>query len=125
MYIHSRNIHEFCRVLKQLPSLEGAQLNKGSNEAQKRETRSKPGSSAGTSDGAIMTEELRKVLVALNSNVREGAVGDGGERLPAKTAVRKAISPEALFHVIWKVITLLIRNTTFLLPCNGCISIFV
>ena len=81
-------------------------MNKGANEAQKRETRSKPGSSAGTSDGAIMTEELRKVLVALNSNVREGAVGDGGERLPAKTAVRKAISPEALFHVIWKVITL-------------------
>merc|ERR1719346_469606 len=35
-----------------------------------------------------MTEELRKVLLALSSN----------------QAARKVISPEALFHVIWKVV---------------------
>ena len=38
-------------------------------------------------DGAIMTEELRKVLLALS-----------------KGEAKKAISPEALFHVIWKVV---------------------
>ena len=76
----------------------------------KRETRNKngivlsgystSGSAAGSSssssssahapalgDGAIMTEELRKVLLALS-----------------KGEAKKAISPEALFHVIWKVV---------------------
>ena len=64
----------------------------------KRETRNKNGivlsGYSGTSvapalgDGAIMTEELRKVLLALSK----------GEE------TKKAISPEALFHVIWKVV---------------------
>ena len=40
-------------------------------------------------DGAIMTEELRKVLVALSQGCE---------------AQKAAISPEALFHVIWKVV---------------------
>ena len=96
------NIQEFCRVLNQLPS-----LSSGNNV--KRETRNKNGivlsgystggSAAGSSsssssahapalgDGAIMTEELRKVLLALS-----------------KGEAKKAISPEALFHVIWKVV---------------------
>lgn len=90
------NIHEFCRVLKQLPSLDGssaapagsaAQGGSGS-EAAKRETRQN--GYAPPADGAIMTEELRKVLVALSQ-------GQG-------SAAKKAISPEALFHVIWKVV---------------------
>ena len=84
------NINEFCRVLKQLPSLEDkAQLN-SSGSVKKRETRSNGVSSniSGIIDGAIMTEELRKVLVALSQ----------GEE------TKKAISPEALFHVIWKVV---------------------
>ena len=62
--------------------------------ALKRETRNKNGvlgSNGGLIpplvDGAIMTEELRKILVALSQ----------GE-------TKKAISPEALFHVIWKVV---------------------
>ena len=108
------NIHEFCQVLKQLPSLDGAQINhvtssssasssasaspsstgsgngrpvssvNGSGQrtpTNKRETRNNP------IDGAIMTEELRKVLVALSQGQN-----------------KKAISPEALFHVIWKVV---------------------
>ena len=94
------NIQEFCRVLNQLPS-----LSSGNNV--KRETRNKNGivlsgysggGGSGTSssssahapalgDGAIMTEELRKVLLALS-----------------KGEAKKAISPEALFHVIWKVV---------------------
>ncbi len=132
------NIHEFCRVLKQLPALDGAQLASGgggggsassslhpassaspsasssNSEASnngysaspspsvpyiaglsspavsggggggKRETRS-----AGLSDsGPIMTDELRKVLIALSQGQKE----------------KKTISPEALFHVIWKVV---------------------
>ncbi len=130
------NIHEFCRVLKQLPTLDGAQLAAGNSSGSssslhpassaspsasssnsetsngyavasaapsllflasgggnssggggaggnKRETRS-----AGLSDGPIMTEELRKVLVALSHGQKE----------------KKTISPEALFHVIWKVV---------------------
>ncbi len=61
-----------------------AQLSSGGgNGGNKRETRS-----AGLTDGAIMTEELRKVLVALSQGQKE----------------KKTISPEALFHVIWKVV---------------------
>ena len=74
------NIHEFCRVLKDLPTLELK-----NNADVKRETRNNPV----VQDGAIMTEELRKVLVALNSSDK---------------AKKSAISPEALFHVIWKVV---------------------
>lgn len=82
------NIHEFCRVLKQLPSLDSSQ---GNGEVAKlpRETRSKGMVTCNGSEGAIVTEELRKVLVALN----QGSAG-----------AKKAISPEALFHVIWKVV---------------------
>ena len=86
------NIQEFCRVLNQLPSLSSA-----GNHA-KHETRGKNGFASSSSssvapsligDGAIMTEELRKVLLALSR-------GENG--------AKKAISPEALFHVIWKVV---------------------
>lgn len=90
------NIQEFCRVLNQLPSLSSSSGGGGNNV--KRETRNKNGivlsGYSGTSvapalgDGAIMTEELRKVLLALSK----------GEE------TKKAISPEALFHVIWKVV---------------------
>lgn len=89
MSFSSSNINEFCRVLKQLPTLDSSHLNGGSNAVKKRDTRSNGISGvAGISDGAIMTEELRKVLVALSQ-------GEG---------TKKAISPEALFHVIWKVV---------------------
>ena len=92
MYINIfSNIQEFCRVLNQLPSLSSA-----GNHA-KHETRGKNGFASSSSsssvapsligDGAIMTEELRKVLLALS-----------------KGEAKKAISPEALFHVIWKVV---------------------
>ncbi len=88
------NIHEFCRVLNQLPSLSGSQDGGASSSSNsvKREKRNKNGMVALAGggvdvDGAIMTEELRKILLALSK---------GG----AKTA----ISPEALFHVIWKVV---------------------
>ena len=92
MYINIfSNIQEFCRVLNQLPSLSSA-----GNHA-KHETRGKNGFASSSSsvapsligDGAIMTEELRKVLLALSR-------GENG--------AKKAISPEALFHVIWKVV---------------------
>ena len=75
--------------MKQLPSLEGmTQVNSPSASttvAKQRETRNNGG--LASVDGAIMTEELRKILVALSQ----------GE-------TKKAISPEALFHVIWKVV---------------------
>ena len=87
------NIHEFCRVLKQLPALDGANLNNATsltslNESKtSRETRNNQIVNMSLNDGAIMTEELRKVLVALTESKKSAA-----------------ISPEALFHVIWKVV---------------------
>lgn len=85
------NIQEFCRVLKQLPSLDGSQLNSTTSSpgSVKRETRhnSSLSSLSSLTEGAIMTEELRKVILALSQ-------GEG----------KSAISPEALFHVIWKVV---------------------
>ena len=117
----SRNIQEFCRVLKQLPSLEGERNRQqqgsggsgsssgGGNGDLRRETRLNPA----TADGAIVTEELRKVLLALSpqdelvvekNNKRKKSVDSAGSKKPAPTVVRRSISPEALFHVIWKVV---------------------
>ena len=77
-----RNINEFCSVLKQLPSLE-EQLRKQTSKKEQQSGKgggaagkngiidSKNGSSTNKSGGEgepIMTEELRKVLVALSSN---------------------------------------------------------
>ena len=91
-----RNINEFCRVLKQLPALDehlSSQPKNDSNTsiAKSKESRNKNGltPSAGA-EGPIMTEELRKVLLALSQD--------------SQSAMKKVISPEALFHVIWKVV---------------------
>ena len=72
------NIEEFCNILTGLPSLEH-QLNtsKGAKSAINRLS----------ADGIIVTEELKKVLRALKE----------GED-------KSAISPESLFHAIWKVV---------------------
>merc|ERR1719323_319803 len=124
------NIHEFCRVLKQLPSLDLDELNKsggslfssssssplsnssnGSNKSS-RESRHKNGFSA---DGPIMTDELRKVLVALNqgpqqtsnkisNNTNNSNSSSNSSSSPSLSYSRKVISPEALFLVIWKVV---------------------
>ena len=117
--------------MKQLPSLDLDELNKsggslsssssssplsnssnGSNKSA-RESRHKNGFSA---DGPIMTEELRKVLVALNqgpqqtsnklSNSTNNSNSSSNSSSPSlsSTLTRKVISPEALFLVIWKVV---------------------
>lgn len=72
------NIEEFCNILTALPSLEH-QLNT-SKEAKTAIGRL-------SADGIIVTEELKKVLRALK---------EGEEK--------SAISPESLFHAIWKVV---------------------
>ena len=122
-------------MLKQLPSLDSEELLKssgslsssssssplsnssnGSNKLT-RETRNKNGLPA---DGPIMTEELRKVLVALNQGPQQGSnklsnssntSNSSGNNdwssspSPSSTTLtRKVISPEALFLVIWKVV---------------------
>ena len=81
--LFSRNINEFCSVLQQLPSLEDQLLRKSNNKKEAVQSDNKKGSSdlkpgknvvsSSSADGAdgtepIMTEELRKVLVALSSN---------------------------------------------------------
>jgi hypothetical protein len=97
------NINEFCRVLNQLPTLSSGTNSSSSSSSSsstggggggslKRETRNKNVYCDDVSGGAIMTEELRKILSALSKGEEEGA------------AAKKAISPEALFHVIWKVV---------------------
>jgi len=121
------NINEFCSVLQQLPSLEDQLLRKSNKKEaaqsdKKGSSDLKPGKNVGvvsssSTDGAIMTEELRKVLVALSSNY--SSIGGSPEKKKASlnrsiatTAVtsisasntRKVISPESLFHVIWKVV---------------------
>jgi hypothetical protein len=112
-----RNINEFCRVLKQLPSLEdrlsttssssssstsssstnsvsgsgsGGSGSGSQSIAKSRESRNKNGLVPGPAEGPIMTEELRKVLVALSQ-------GQSSKN-------KLVISPEALFLVIWKVV---------------------
>ena len=129
-----RNIHEFCRVLKQLPSLDLEELSKSSaslsssssssplsnssngSKNSSRESRNKNGLPA---DGPIMTEELRKVLVALNQGPQQPAsnkIANSSSNSHSTTSSsdncassniswsRKVISPEALFLVIWKVV---------------------
>ena len=122
-------------MLKQLPSLDSEEilkssgslssstssspLSNSSNGSNKltRETRNKNGLPA---DGPIMTEELRKVLVALNQGPQQGSnklsnssntSNSSGNNdfssspTPSSTTLtRKVISPEALFLVIWKVV---------------------
>jgi hypothetical protein len=63
-----RNIPEFCRVIKDLPSLEDFNRVSSSANGKSRETRTKNQFSHIT-EGPIMTEELRKVLVALNQDL--------------------------------------------------------
>ena len=95
-----RNIPEFCRVLKDLPSLdEFGRTSSSPANGKSRETRTKNQLSHAT-DGPIMTEELRKVLVALNQEL------DAEKKRPNSKAdcTRRVISPEALFLVIWKVV---------------------
>ena len=97
------NIHEFCNVLQQLPNLESKVVNNGV----KRETRgsySKNGISA--DGGPIMTEELRKVLMALNQNQVEKKKSSINNEIINRynPSSRKVVSPEALFLVIWKVV---------------------
>ena len=133
-----RNIHEFCRVLKQLPELDdkltvslssSASSSPSSNCSSgdrpggastklSRETRNKNGV---PTDGPIMTEELRKVLVALNQGPQQGStnqlpyssnstnspvnnISSSSPNITSSTFTRKVISPEALFLVIWKVV---------------------
>ncbi len=101
-----RNINEFCHVLKQLPPFDEKRLSSNLNSpssnipnskngiannsiAKMKESRNKNGLVPSPAEGPIMTEELRKVLLALSQ--------DGAQK-------HKVISPEALFHVIWKVV---------------------
>lgn len=72
------NIEEFCNVLTSLPSLEH-QL-KSSKEARIAIRRI-------SDDGIIVTEELKKVLMALKESEE-----------------KTAISPESLFQAVWKVV---------------------
>jgi len=72
------NIEEFCNILTALPSLEH-QLNT-SKDAKSAMNRL-------SDNGIIVTEELKKVLRALK---------DSDEK--------SAISPDSLFHAIWKVV---------------------
>eukprot|EP00096_Caligus_rogercresseyi_P009393 TRINITY_DN3185_c0_g1_i1.p1 TRINITY_DN3185_c0_g1~~TRINITY_DN3185_c0_g1_i1.p1 ORF type:complete len:547 (-),score=156.85 TRINITY_DN3185_c0_g1_i1:247-1887(-) len=78
------NIQEFCRVLKQLPTLDSQSPSSSPRELRRSSSKSNGLSSK---EGPIMTKELKKVLLALNN-----------------TESKKAISPEALFMVIWKVV---------------------
>lgn len=77
-FLFCSNIQEFCCYFKKLPSLEGA---KGSN-GRRVSFRTMRYDEA----EALMTEELRKVLIGLDN------------------ADKVAISPESLFSVIWKVV---------------------
>jgi len=72
------NIEEFCNVLTSLPSLD-AQI-KSSKDVKKNVDRR-------ISDGVIVTDELKKVLMALK-----------------QSDDKSAISPDSLFQAIWKVV---------------------
>jgi len=73
------NIEQFCNVLTTLPSLNN-QVQK-SNDVKKKVARTI------SNDGIILTDELKKVLVALKQEEEN-----------------TAISPESLFQAIWKVV---------------------
>jgi len=119
------NIQEFCSVLKQLPSLEDQLLRKtgkrdshtgkGGKNGIIDSTKTSQSASKGSGDSEpIMTEELRKVLVALSSNSHHNppehttnlnkSLGSAISPTVPSTSQRKVISPESLFHVIWKVV---------------------
>ena len=72
------NIEEFCNILTALPSLEH-QLNTSKD--------AKTAINRLSDNGIIVTEELKKVLRALKESEE-----------------KSAISPESLFHAIWKVV---------------------
>ncbi|XP_046401306.1 ubiquitin carboxyl-terminal hydrolase 3-like isoform X2 [Ischnura elegans] len=72
------NIQEFCGYFKQLPSLDAVKGN-GRRVYHSRSYKEM--------DDALMTEELRKVMISLNQGGTKGA-----------------ISPESLFTVIWNVV---------------------
>jgi ubiquitin carboxyl-terminal hydrolase 3 len=76
LFFANSNIQEFCGYIKKLPALEAKD---GRGRPTFRNLRYDESDS-------LMTEELRKVLVSLDS-------GD-----------KAAISPESLFSVIWKVV---------------------
>ena len=73
------NIEEFCNALTRLPSLE---------DHMKRNKDIKKSVERVISDGVIVTEELKKVILALSKCDEKGA----------------SISPENLFQAIWKVV---------------------
>ena len=72
------NIEEFCNVLTSLPSLD--EQIKSSKDTKKQVDRR-------ISDGVIVTDELKKVLMALK-----------------QSDDKSAISPNSLFEAIWKVV---------------------
>ena len=113
-------------MLKQLPSLEEQlrkqagkkeQQSKGSGKNGIIESKNGSANKNGGEGEPIMTEELRKVLVALSSNSSSHhsspatspnknlnkSLGSTSPTVPS-TSQRKVISPESLFHVIWKVV---------------------
>lgn len=73
------NIEEFCNVLTTLPSL--------NDQVQKSKDVKKSVARRISSDGIILTDELKKVLMALQ-----------------QSDDKTAISPDSLFQAIWKVV---------------------
>lgn len=73
------NIEEFCNVIATLPSLDEKVLSSRDHKKSRQNGK--------VTDGVILTEELKKVLVALKQ---------GDEK--------SAISPDSLFEAIWKVV---------------------
>jgi len=71
------NIEEFCNVITTLPSLD--------DQAKAVKDHKKNGQRV--NDGVILTDELKKVLMALNQSDE-----------------KSAISPDSLFQAIWKVV---------------------
>ena len=107
-------------MLKQLPSLED-QLRKSKKEQKGNESKSsgKNGFVSSNSDSEgepIMTEELRKVLVALSSHSdshKENSLCKTSSSSTNSPSSRKVISPESLFHVIWKVVPRSVKTIAF------------
>lgn len=73
------NIEEFCNVLTTLPSLD--------DKVPSTKEHKKNGLNGRVDDGIILTDELKKVLVALKESDE-----------------KSAISPDSLFQAIWKVV---------------------